>query len=1449
MTDIELPFPYAGIDKSLSKSRQAPFTTDEVVNMLPTDMTTGIVRGAKRPGLNRAGSAAVTSAHVQDIAQLTYANPSLVSYTPAATGGGFTGASKWTSPSPNGTTITVEKFDKEGNRYAIDLAGALFKTSSDGKIIWQTSIAKKHPLHVFRGLAIGPNGDVYVGVGRKNELSTTSQEAEFQKKGQESARIYRFAQVELSENVQTAELKWEYATKRFVCDMAIVNSYLVTIEEDVDYGWAWTRAYQSLTVGSPTLRWKKRVPYPSNSLCIAKDGSVYVACEPAINAAGTSLYAQSRRNAQNTLAGTVGPIPGAFEIEDLKKKGFRVWADFRADMVDGITPTEDQLKEGDEITEWTCASGTGRRLTIPSGLFNFPSASNIPAEGPRWIKRGANNLPAVRFMGVTGNIGTPSSLRFQGLVSDPSDSTPEQSESQSRKVLPDYDNGAFVVIVVMAPQFGSTKRMAVLGQDYLSETGVSGVAAGSRIPVTLTVNQSITSGAWSTTASGGQVGLVDPVYVGGSGGANTTSQPSGVSYGQNFNCPVSVNGTQTKAGTLQLPHGYCIATWICDGKFLGSFQDETSFAGTMSQFAVNGSVSDKNRYGAHKHNASVSTLTDFFASTTVGFSDDKVVGFTVAPLEYPGGASGNFDPYQGDIVRILVLNRYDKVATTGLHSTSSDAATADPIIISHTLLPDSTTVLDGDGAPPSGDDLTTYTVSDQVGAPSPSTITVDELELLTAALQWEYGFECLPNTSDGAGPPYEYKANPFASDPCVNRAASGAPPSDASIVVGGPKDPNWLNYPHGCVFKLNGDNGAQIWVAADYSSSANNCGLGVGIAIVQEYGDDESAPSVRKLVSYGPLSNWKNAYARVLTDNGETVTVEAPITLLDPGADAVVIRDRYPKVGADQFGNAFIPGNFLSNYTGDAFTFAIVKKDGTVRLKYDVDGTYHAPCYSAQPDPIAPIYPESVNKMARFVVLGLAQDFYNSVPAIGAATTDCLRKIEIVQVSTPVGLPRLTEYVVACGASPKKYVESAGALSGPSAITAESGAVLAATSFYQKLFVAFEKVFAIDGQTELVYDPKATTPLKLWKAKKGRIPERCLLGASWLQCAVLARPADSPTEIFGSRSGDPFDFDFSPAIRSSKQAWRLQNRAGPQADPVTALIVARDDLLIVTGERSISRLSGHPELGGRLDNISNQVGVLFDAHTRDPEGNIYVATNAMEIAILTESGGLRSLSGDRMREPLQAIDSTKYRLRLAWSARRDMLFVLQVPWASADLGTARTGWVWNRATDGWFEIDFADATLQPTVGLSCRGDTQAMREVLFGSEDGWLRFLDPSIAYDEKSDGTQIRINARVKLQPVVLNGMDQASINSVRVVLADTDDSTEHAQGGADLELYVTESPDVAREAVANVKVLPGHNATIPIAARGCIASARFVNAEVNERFAFERVILDVQDGGSYAP
>jgi len=1423
---VELLFPAGGIDRSMSADRRSPLTTDEAANFLAIDAGTGVMRGAKRPGLKKAGSAAVGVGHVQSLKPLSYSNPALVTYTPAADGSAFTGSETWQASSPNGAAITCDTFDAEGNRYYIDTTGSLGKLSRDGKPVWQTTIPKKHGAHIFRGLTISAVGDVYVAVGRKNEVGAQAIEGLFNLSGLDTARIYRFTQEEPVEGVEIPKLAWEYVTGQYVTDMQIVGAYLVALQEDILHNRAYAVSYQLLEAGAPTIRWRTTIPYPCNTFCASKDGTLYIACEPTTSTAAASTYGQSVRNAQGVSSGMVGPVHG-WSLAELKKKGWRVWGHYRADKITGAKESDAALLDGQEIVEWVDLSGYGRHLTVPSGTFSFTGVSNIGAAGPRYIKFGPNALPEVRFLGIIGAAGVPGSQRFTGLVSDPPDSTDELAELANGSTLPSYTNCAFMVMVVMRPNFGTTNRTGLMGQDYSGESGLS-----SDLPMCLLVNQEITSGAYTTTAVGGDIALLDPVRDTGAG-ANGTSPPSGVTGSADYSTPVSIDGRTTENGGKSLPHGYCIASWIFDGKFTGSFQNEATYKGTMSQFNVNGTVLD--RYGSHQHTAKTST----YAPTTVGWVHNDVIDLV--------SFSDFVDPYQGGVLEILILNRYDKSQTTGLHTTD-DAATTDPIILSHYLLPDDPDQADVPGQP---DNLLTYNVTDQIAGAS--TVTTDEWNLLLGAASWDWGFECMPRTSDAVAP-HNFTKNMFAIDPCANRLASGCPPFDTTIAFGGPRDPNWINYPHGMVIKLNGDDGSQIWVAADYSSANNNRGIGVGIALVQDYNDDEANPSVRKLVSYGPAgTTFRDAFYRVLTDNGETVSLGAVTAIYTTPLAAIILRDRYPKCGTDGLGNAYIPGNFKSNFgpssgataTDSAFTLAVVKKDGTLRLHYDVDGnTIHRPCFSAQPDPISPIYPDTVNKLGQYVVLGIDSLSFNAAGAAGAATTACLRKIKLVDQGVPTGVPRVTEYLAYVAGDVKKFTEVAGVLSGPTALS-PAGPYLSTTSKFGRIIVGLEGAVFLDGSSYKHYDPKLSTAnVTDLKAKKGRIPERCTLGAFWLHCLCLGRPSDSPSEWFMSAVGDLRDWDFDRKVFSPKQAVRLQNKVGGHADPITALHPVSDTRIIVGGERSVSAFSGHPNVGSDRFQISSQVGVLYgDACTSDNEGNFYFVSTSLDVHVVGRDMSLSPPISNGIKEALQAIDTQANRIVLGWDPRHELLIVSQVPYTT--LGLARAGWVWQRSRNAWFDVDFEVVSVQPTAVMAAQGASSALRRTLIGCEDGWVRFLDPSITYDEDGDGTKRRIYARAKLGPVTLNGAAEVAVTSARVVLGDTDAANELAQGGADFELYVAKSPDVFGAPAAQVKLGPGRSDNIHLSARGMIAVARISNADVNERLAVERVMLEAEQAG----
>lgn len=97
------------------------------------------------------------------------------------------------------------------------------------------------------------------------------------------------------------------------------------------------------------------------------------------------------------------------------------------------------------------------------------------------------------------------------------------------------------------------------------------------------------------------------------------------------------------------------------------------------------------------------------------------------------------------------------------------------------------------------------------------------------------------------------------------------------------------------------------------------------------------------------------------------------------------------------------------------------------------------------------------------------------------------------------------------------------------------------------------------------------------------------LCATWRARIVLARFGGS--EIFMSRVGDGRDFDFN-AFPVSTSAWvGLAAEGGQPGDAITALIPYSDDYIIFGCRKSLWRMIGDPQDGGRLYRLTSDTGV------------------------------------------------------------------------------------------------------------------------------------------------------------------------------------------------------------------------------------------------------------------
>jgi hypothetical protein len=290
---------------------------------------------------------------------------------------------------------------------------------------------------------------------------------------------------------------------------------------------------------------------------------------------------------------------------------------------------------------------------------------------------------------------------------------------------------------------------------------------------------------------------------------------------------------------------------------------------------------------------------------------------------------------------------------------------------------------------------------------------------------------------------------------------------------------------------------------------------------------------------------------------------------------------------------------------------------------------------------------------------------------------------------------------------------------------------------------------------------------------------------------------------------------------------------GRTPDIVNAFIAVTDDVAFIGGDSSIHRMTGDPAAGGSVDLVTDQVGIAYGASwTKDPFGRLFFFSSRGGVYVLSPDGSYDRVSTDRIERRLQAVDLREYHIRMAWDYRREGLVVWPVPVTIG--GVAHAGWFFEAKTASWWEDDWGSTDLQPSCVTIFDGDDPDDRRLLFGCEDGYIRYVDEDAAND---DG--VAIDSRVRVGPLVPPGLGlEFRASRPQIVLASDQD-------GLDLELLSSTTADVPGTWWAKKRVGAGRSAFMPEVTRGAIFSARLRNNVLGERWSLEDMTIEIALGG----
>jgi len=397
--------------------------------------------------------------------------------------------------------------------------------------------------------------------------------------------------------------------------------------------------------------------------------------------------------------------------------------------------------------------------------------------------------------------------------------------------------------------------------------------------------------------------------------------------------------------------------------------------------------------------------------------------------------------------------------------------------------------------------------------------------------------------------------------------------------------------------------------------------------------------------------------------------------------------------------------------------------------------------------------------------------FVPASPDPFTVATGNARQMRLVDTSSLAGSGRVRRRIAVVGSDIVRFDET-----DKQAVTGGVG-VIDSTSRYIHSVTLFRWTFTTDGQRSWVYDSR-TDKVAEFVATKGIVPKRVQIWEAWRARLVGLNSADNPARHFEAAAGDPFDWDYQPAVQVPGQAW---NSGLPPSfdipDVLNGWIPMDDDNAIIIGDSTLWWQTGDVAINGQADQITRGVGGAFGrAWCLGPQGEAYLWSSQNEILAVNRNG-VRTVTGKRIARVLESVDLTQFFIRMAWDHRQNALLVMACPYGG--VSAANRVFQWEPEVDAWWELEFAAAGHRVGDLVVINGDALDDRHVLFTQADGYGRTWDGDADDD---DGEQI--HAHVLIGPLAYRDARlQSQLSQLQVLL-------DGQSGNAYIEVWSSNSP-----------------------------------------------------------
>lgn len=311
-----------------------------------------------------------------------------------------------------------------------------------------------------------------------------------------------------------------------------------------------------------------------------------------------------------------------------------------------------------------------------------------------------------------------------------------------------------------------------------------------------------------------------------------------------------------------------------------------------------------------------------------------------------------------------------------------------------------------------------------------------------------------------------------------------------------------------------------------------------------------------------------------------------------------------------------------------------------------------------------------------------------------------------------------------------------------------------------------QKLYFADGTNWKYYDP-ATNAVLTWNATAGTLPvdsdgNKPRLIETYRGRIALSGLLKDPQNVFLSKVGDAHNFNYGPLSPSPLDAIAFNaSDLGRIGDSVTSMAPIADDVMLIGGDHTLNLLRGDPLDGGRLDRLSDTIGMPWGrAWCGDPLGAIYFVSNRMGIYRVAASGQMQRIS-QQIEQLLADVNTGAKTISMIWDDRFQGLHVFITTTARATAGDFH--FFWEARTGAWWMDVFGNKKHNPLCCAILDGNLPTDRVAIIGSWDGYVRFLDPAAT---KDDGTAIE--SQVLLGPLLTKDSEELLLKGVQALLAE---------------------------------------------------------------------------------